>query len=860
MPESTPCPICGGFHEPGVCEAKKREDVKEEKVLTPEEQKEKEELQDSLEFCLANGQISYAEHVISLAEKKNISLDFSKPEIASACQKGIETALLNNNIDVVLEINRRFAHLDPARAFELYSSHLSDLLSELQRILPDFIPQVKKSIELLFNLFAFRDNPERFLQILEANPFLAEALQENPRFGHKLILKYPEFDDVSRAKIEFLFSAKKAVLAENPDLDPESLEFRQAMQAKLRSFDRNQEILQAAEEAGIDTEAFLDYAETRYFTLQTGDKAASLSERLQAPITRLGETLDSYAYQVKSVLAEYREDLKQIQVLPDSAQETTLQIEDLEKRLTEAQGQGDERRSQGMAKGLDNLRQKLAKIPQISLWEKLTSDLERCRILKESLNKNQEGILTAEAEYYRMLSDKASSPQERLRLKAKIAQTKEEFTKSLAQLEKWVNDFKTRLAQTLSPLGKDRAEALIQEINERVAEQFSHYETDLHTLNSFFSEKADKDKEQLEGRAMSVSVWARNPDIDLYQGNYSPCCICVESQHMGAECTIADYNTDLGIQVVSVYDEARNEPVVAAWCWLGIDEQGQTALVVDNIEANTLYSANFSNELFQELLAYLQKYAKAIGAKRLVLGKANNDLPTASELAKLPEAGAQYTKLGNGNSRPGGYFLEAEENTVKLLWERKTKPKRAEKREKERPRLELKDVNAQNLTQTDFEAVKALEEKVYEEDIVRGQEMIDDLIAHHGLDYSAAIFGKRPGQTQQALLGYLVAYEDQTDEGDSCVYLEDIAISPDCQGQGFGWNLLRASIERLKAKAQEQGKPILFDMHLRQTSQRLFERHQGDLEEMGVTLAESVLVPDYYDDGDDALYCVYEVR
>ena len=143
---------------------------------------------------------------------------------------------------------------------------------------------------------------------------------------------------------------------------------------------------------------------------------------------------------------------------------------------------------------------------------------------------------------------------------------------------------------------------------------------------------------------MSVFVWARNPDVDLYQGNYSDCCVRIDSQHMGAESTIADYNADLGIQIVNIYDEAKKEPVTAAWCWLGKDKNNKPALVVDNIESNTAYSANYPEQLTKELFDYLKDYAKAIGVKKVVLGKANNDLPTAGELAKLPADSQKYKK------------------------------------------------------------------------------------------------------------------------------------------------------------------------------------------------------------------------
>ena len=153
-----------------------------------------------------------------------------------------------------------------------------------------------------------------------------------------------------------------------------------------------------------------------------------------------------------------------------------------------------------------------------------------------------------------------------------------------------------------------------------------------------------------------------------------------------------------------------------------------------------------------------------------------------------------------------------------------------------------------------------LERKVYEEELVRGQEMIDEMKERNGLKYSVVLYGQRPEKKETELLGYLVAYEDKTDEGEDCVYLDDIAVAKDLQGFGLGWQILEKAISRLKEEARRRGKPILFDMHLRKASQALFEKHKEDLERMGVTLLESALVPDYYDNGEDSLYCVYEVR
>ncbi len=154
----------------------------------------------------------------------------------------------------------------------------------------------------------------------------------------------------------------------------------------------------------------------------------------------------------------------------------------------------------------------------------------------------------------------------------------------------------------------------------------------------------------------------------------------------------------------------------------------------------------------------------------------------------------------------------------------------------------------------------ALEEQAYPVELVAGQATIDEMQNKNGLRYSVALTGTRPNQEQPQLLGYAIAYEDVTDEGLPSIYLDDIAIAPDCQGQGLAWNILQKLVERIKERVRAKGGSIILDMHLRPHSQRLFEAHRNDLAQLGVILKEDALVPDYYDEGEDALYYAYEVK
>lgn len=122
------------------------------------------------------------------------------------------------------------------------------------------------------------------------------------------------------------------------------------------------------------------------------------------------------------------------------------------------------------------------------------------------------------------------------------------------------------------------------------------------------------------------------------------------------------------------------------------------------------------------------------------------------------------------------------------------------------------------------------------------------------------ITGKKSKKSEPEVIGYIAAVEDETDEGKPSVYLEDFALIPEAQRQGIGWEMFKSFITKLKEKAQKDNKPVLLDMHLRENSQKFMEKHLNDLKQMGVNLIEEALVPNYYDQGIDALYQVYEIK
>lgn len=818
--------------------------------------------QASIEWCVA---FLRNENAIHLAVKIKDVFNLLDPMVQEIAKNRYVDCLSGNFLSNAIIIKDGFNITISSQEIIQQIPQLDALIKKISQITPSFQMQVEKSSDLAVELCQFIKNPEQLINNLKENPFLVDALANNTRFSSRLLIKYPEFDEASEENIEKLFSSKKKISEQNPEMDPESLEFRQLMQEELKQFKNNPEIMEAIKKQGINLDEWLNYSETSYFNLSTGDNEIAFSEKIRTPIDRIKETIDSYAYTIKSVLKEYRPEMEKFEIVLEDAKPIEEQIAKMETALEQAKTEGNEKKVQGIEKGLASQKEKLNNLKKGFLWDKLTGEIAAFQLLKNDCFDAQNRLMEAENKLESALSGKMPSGKMIQDIKQSITSSKEELRSKFSDLEGRIEEFKTNLPNLITPcLGKREARGLIQEIDQKMAEQFSHFESDRTTVANLFSERGDKETNQLESRPMSIFVWARNPDIDLYQGNYSPCCICIDSAHIGAESTIADYNTDLGIQIVNIWDETKNEPVTAAWCWLGQNENREKALVIDNIESNTLFSSNFSEQLSKELFEYIKDYARKIGADKVVLGKANNDLPTGSNLAKLSEDGSQYEKIG-GYNRGGGYFLEAEETGVKLVWDKKqdkiTKKQKTEKIKERKLTIKFENISVTGLTEKDLNKIRQLENKIYKNTgLTQGLELIEDLKRGNGLEYSIILKGKNPTKEKEEVIGYIVAVEDETDEGDPSIYMEDVAVLNEAQGQGLGWEMLKELVNKLKTKVQKDGKPVLFDMSLREDGRKLMEKHKNDLENLGVKLIEEALVPDYYNEGEDALYQVYQIN
>jgi len=175
-------------------------------------------------------------------------------------------------------------------------------------------------------------------------------------------------------------------------------------------------------------------------------------------------------------------------------------------------------------------------------------------------------------------------------------------------------------------------------------------------------------------------------------------------------------------------------------------------------------------------------------------------------------------------------------------------------------KMQSNDYETRSLGRGDLADVLKLEEEVYTKDeLCQGKRLMDDIENRNGYDYSIVLIAKR-NNGRKELLGYAIGVEDQTDKGESCIYLEDIAVSRKVRGRGLGWLILKKVIEKIKVKLNKDGKLLPISMHLRESSKRLMDKHKEDLEILGLKLIHEAIGPEYYSKNEDALYRIYKIE
>ena len=602
---------------------------------------------------LARGYIDEA-----LKIKNNFPIAHEKLE--QAVFEGLRDYLSNEYNDIAtiknyLSFINKQSLVDAFPEIAVKKEQLMEYLSSQMNVAPEKVKVFSRVADrsLAAQVFLYQNNIDTLVTSITQSPFLLDAVINNEMFGTRLFAAYPKFDETSKEKITFLFQMKEEIMAQNPRIKEDTVEFRWAMQEKLKTYAKNPKILQQLQEAGIDVENWLNYDVEEEFVL--GGEAlekVSMLQFIERPFNRIvGETVPKYIEIVNEELGPYKEELGKIGVKDEKMiQEAQEKITNRKNILAKT---ADEKKRAGIEKGIASLEKSIANAKTVPLAEKLQGAISGIENIVNSAKKKKEEIKQAEqAKKYQ-----------------KVNELKKKLHKDYKTLCQRFNSFQEDLQNYMEKYFDKHGQAIMQSVNSQVTEMLNHFATDREDLEKVF-ENVDFDKQIKKPKAVSLGLWHRNPDIDLYLGNYSPCCISIESGSGGnnSESALADYLTDVAMQVLNLTDKEKNVPIMSAWLYLGKNLQGEAALIIDNIESDALQTNLYQDEIWQRVQKYILDYANKIGVKKVSMGRDNNDIEPKN--AKTDEE--EYKKIGPVNGkRPNGYYLESEEEyNLYMIWQK----------------------------------------------------------------------------------------------------------------------------------------------------------------------------------------------
>ena len=114
---------------------------------------------------------------------------------------------------------------------------------------------------------------------------------------------------------------------------------------------------------------------------------------------------------------------------------------------------------------------------------------------------------------------------------------------------------------------------------------------------------------------LTIKMWDRNPAYDLFQGNYSTCCISIGGANGSA---MPHYLLNSAFNMIELKDNSTGETIGNALCYFATDEFNEPLFVIDNIEIANKHkmsnkaSAELLNEMKDIVLIFVEKFQIAI--------------------------------------------------------------------------------------------------------------------------------------------------------------------------------------------------------------------------------------------------------
>lgn len=130
-------------------------------------------------------------------------------------------------------------------------------------------------------------------------------------------------------------------------------------------------------------------------------------------------------------------------------------------------------------------------------------------------------------------------------------------------------------------------------------------------------------------RNWTIKMWDRNPQKDIFQGNYSTCCIGMGGENGSA---MPHYIMNTAYNMIEIVDNVSGKTIGNALCYFVINSKGKPVFVVDNIEINNAVKPSYKVglQLRNAIAQYAENVSKEVTGNKtapIYMSSSYNDVP-----------------------------------------------------------------------------------------------------------------------------------------------------------------------------------------------------------------------------------------
>lgn len=191
-----------------------------------------------------------------------------------------------------------------------------------------------------------------------------------------------------------------------------------------------------------------------------------------------------------------------------------------------------------------------------------------------------------------------------------------------------LNEFTTNLIKQLDSVWK-RAQGNLEN-----PQRAANARNTLTILDHFNQRLDDISKVQDRGKAtktldVTIKMWDRNPQKDIFQGNYSTCCIGMGGGNGSA---MPHFVLNTAYNMIELVDNQTGKTIGNALCYFIKGEDGKPAFIIDNIEINNAVrpSEEVGLQLRNSIVEYAARVSKEVTGSEdvpIYMSGSFNDVP-----------------------------------------------------------------------------------------------------------------------------------------------------------------------------------------------------------------------------------------